>query len=148
MMEWSWSVMAYWDDLELTVDHAMKQTKVSGTISKIMKENSTTVKELLQETTSSPHMNSNFEYEWVSPTPMPLLNHPDSEDSDWKQDLIDYFDPDNLAEEIKIELIKDTIGAGLIALGTFLAQPDPVAGPIDEVVGVALIWIGRIIRIA
>lgn len=35
------------------------------------------------------------------------------------------------------------VGAVFVSLGTWLAAPDLFAGPYDEIVGVALIWIGR-----
>lgn len=54
---------------------------------------------------------------------------------------------DSFIEEITKELLVSAIlkgvGAGLVSLGTWLAYPDVVAGPVDEIVGVGLIWIGR-----
>jgi len=35
------------------------------------------------------------------------------------------------------------VGAIFVSLGTWLAAPDLFAGPYDEIVGVALIWVGR-----
>jgi len=48
-----------------------------------------------------------------------------------------------LMEELMISAILKGVGAGLVTVGTWLAAPDPVAGPVDEIIGIALIWIGR-----
>lgn len=50
---------------------------------------------------------------------------------------------DELMQELMISAILKGIGAGLVTVGTWLAAPDPVAGPVDEIVGIGLIWIGR-----
>jgi len=66
---------------------------------------------------------------------------------EWKQEVED------LLKDQAWEITKDIVGAGLIALGTWLANPvgpeDWVFGspfnPIDEIIGVGLIWTGRFI---
>lgn len=84
------------------------------------------------------HLGSSFDYQF-NPT---VLDVAAIESSETQKSVVQ-----ELAEEAVKEVAKDVIGGGLIALGTWLAQPDPVAGPIDEIVGVLLIWTGRIIRV-
>lgn len=50
---------------------------------------------------------------------------------------------EDLGEELLVSAILKGVGAGLVTLGTWLAYPDAVAGPYDEIIGVGLIWIGR-----
>lgn len=108
----------------------------------VAENNSTLIDEnVLLELTSNQqptiHLGSSFDYQFNSE----VLDVAPIEISDQKSVV------QELAEEAVKDLAKDVIGGGLIALGTWLAQPDPVAGPIDEIVGVLLIWTGRIIRV-
>lgn len=50
---------------------------------------------------------------------------------------------EDMAKDLLVSAILKGVGAGLVSLGTWLAYPDPVAGPVDEIVGIGLIWIGR-----
>lgn len=109
----------------------------------IAENNSTLIDEnVLLEVTSNQqptiHLGSSFNYQFNSE----VLDVVQDKKVQTQKSVVQ-----ELAEEAVKEVAKDVIGGGLIALGTWLAQPDPVAGPIDEIVGVLLIWTGRIIRV-
>jgi hypothetical protein len=106
-------------------------------------QNTTLIDEnVLLEVTSNKqptiHLGSSFDYQF-NPE---VLNVAPIETSETQNSVVK-----ELAEEAVKEVAKDVIAGGLIALGTWLAKPDPVAGPIDEIVGILLIWTGRIIRV-
>jgi hypothetical protein len=66
---------------------------------------------------------------------------------DWKEEVED------LIKDAAWEIGKDVVGAGLISLGVWLTNPvgpeDWLFGsplnPIDEIIGIGLIWTGRLI---
>lgn len=67
-----------------------------------------------------------------------------SENSNLSEGVKDYV------KEQAGELVKDTIGAGLIGVGSWLANPigpEDLASPspVDEIIGIGLIWTGRFI---
>ena len=106
-------------------------------------QNTTLIDEnvLLEVTTNKQptiHLGSSFDYQFNSE----VLDVAPIETSETQNSAIK-----ELAEEAVKEVAKDVIAGGLIALGTWLSKPDPWAGPVDEIVGVLLIWTGRIIRV-
>ena len=109
----------------------------------VANNNSTLIDEnVLLEVTSNKqptiHLGSSFDYQFNSE----VLDVAPIETSETQNSAIK-----ELAEEAVKEVAKDVIAGGLIALGTWLSKPDPWAGPVDEIVGVLLIWTGRIIRV-
>ena len=109
----------------------------------VAENNSTLIDEnVLLEVTSNKqptiHLGSSFDYQF-NPE---VLDVAPIETSETQKSVVK-----ELAEEAVKEVAKDVIAGGLIALGTWLSKPDPWLGPVDEIVGVLLIWTGRIIRV-
>jgi len=95
------------------------------------------------------HDPQHFQYSQYSFTPGSIGFKPEPSDNleKWKDEMKE------ILKDQVWEITKDAAGAGLIALGTWLANPvgpeDWAFGsplnPIDEIIGIALIWTGRFI---
>lgn len=85
------------------------------------------------------HVGNSFEYSFSPENIEETISSDDDTSQQIKDQLEDYI------KDKAWELSKDAIGASLVGIGSWLAVPDPVLGPIDEIVGVGLIWVGRFI---
>lgn len=129
MNSWTWNAGRFWTETESILN--------SNSEKKIQKE-------IHEELAIIPHLRSSFNYEFAS-------SSPNDSNFDVDDDEIDVIDASILTEvitEAKDELIKNIMGAGFIAVGTMLLNPagpeDVISlGPIDEAVGLLLIWTGR-----
>ena len=89
------------------------------------------------------HTQQELNYQYVA---QPIQNYPTSP-APWKEQVTE------LIKDEAWEIGKDLIGLGLVGLGTWLLNPvgpeDWLFGsplnPIDEIVGIGLIWTGRFI---
>lgn len=126
MNSWTWNAGRFWTETESILTLSKKEEK-----------------EIHEELAIIPHLRSSFNYEFASSS---LESNFDIDD-----DEIEVIDTSILTEvvtEAKDELIKNIMGAGFIAVGTMLLNPagpeDVISlGPIDEAVGLLLIWTGR-----
>ena len=126
MNSWTWNAGRFWTETESILTLSKKEEK-----------------EIHEELAIIPHLRSSFNYEFASSSPESNFDVDDDE-----IEVIDTSILTDVVTEAKEELIKNIMGAGFIAVGTMLLNPagpeDVISlGPIDEAVGLLLIWTGR-----
>ena len=126
MNSWTWNAGKFWTETESILTLSKKEEK-----------------EIHEELAIIPHLRSSFNYEFASSSPGSNFDVDDDE-----IEVIDTSILTDVVTEAKEELIKNIMGAGFIAVGTMLLNPagpeDVISlGPIDEAVGLLLIWTGR-----
>ncbi len=122
MNSWTWNMNRFWTETD--------------TLSQPGKEK----KEIHEELAKIPHLRSSFNYEFASSSP--------ESNFETDNDEINLVNLTDIVTEAKDELIKNVMGATFIGVGTMLLNPagpeDVISlGPIDEAVGLLLIWTGR-----
>lgn len=132
---WNWNQKQYWTDIETKQNLKSEKKKTLST-----------------ELGEALHLRSLFNYNFPSSTyELGVIDSTMKEESKLVDNVKELLT--DVVEDYTWEFTKDLIGTALIGIGAALANPlgpeDTVSPtPIDEIVGVGLIWIGRLIRVA
>ena len=132
MIPWTWNMNRFWTETDLLSQvPSKKEIKINEELENIP-----------HSQVQSPHLRSQFDYEFSSSSPNYDLDEVNNDKS-----LIA-----EVGDAVKVETIKTIIGLSFIGVGTMLLNPagpeDVISlGPIDEGVGIVLVWTGRLLMV-